>query len=95
MPLLCNFLIFCRDFTSDHTLRVEYGLANEQEQYESNVKVQQIMGNNNNNHTDKNSMSNNSGNHFNGSSAQERGNEIFLQSARSTKGNSVGGGLSI
>ena len=88
------FSYIFRDFTSDHTLRVEYGLANEQEQYESNVKVQQIMGNNN--YSDRNSVSNNSaGNHFNGSSAPpERGNEIFLHSARSAKGNSVGGGLS-
>lgn len=41
---MISLYLFSRDFTSDHTLRVEYGIANEMEQYESNHKVQQMMG---------------------------------------------------
>ncbi len=33
-----------RDFTSPHTLRVEFGLSNEMDQYDRNFKVRQIMG---------------------------------------------------
>jgi len=32
------------DFTSTHTLRVEFGLSNEMEQYDRNFKVRQLMG---------------------------------------------------
>lgn len=36
--------MFCRDFTSAHTIRVESGLSHVMEQYDRNFKVQQLMG---------------------------------------------------
>jgi hypothetical protein len=33
-----------RDFVSAHTLRVEFGLANEMDQLDRNYKVRQLMG---------------------------------------------------
>ena len=38
-PLLC-----VRDYTSPHTLRVEFGIAQEMEQMDRNFKVQQMLG---------------------------------------------------
>lgn len=33
-----------RDFASPQTLRIEFGLSNEMEQYDRNFKVRQLMG---------------------------------------------------
>jgi hypothetical protein len=33
-----------RDYTSPHTLRVEFGIAQEMDQYDRNFKVRQLMG---------------------------------------------------
>ena len=33
-----------RDYTSPHTLRVEFGIAQEMEQMDRNFKVQQMLG---------------------------------------------------
>lgn len=40
-------MIIYRDFTSPQTLRVEFGIANEMEQYDKNFKVRQVFGDKN------------------------------------------------
>ena len=40
----CPIFILCRDFISTSTLRIEAGLAQETEQYETNRKARQLMG---------------------------------------------------
>ena len=38
------YLVSCRDFISPHILKMEYGLANEMEQYETKYKARQLLG---------------------------------------------------
>ena len=38
------FFFLCRDFIARHTLRVEFGLANEMDQLDRNFKLRQVMG---------------------------------------------------
>lgn len=41
LSVLCAYF---RDYTSPHTLRVEFGIAQEMEQMDRNFKVQQMLG---------------------------------------------------
>lgn len=44
LPCVCGPSLSVRDYTSPHTLRVEFGIAQEMEQMDRNFKVQQMLG---------------------------------------------------
>ena len=47
LPCICHVScvpLSARDYTSPHTLRVEFGIAQEMEQMDRNFKVQQMLG---------------------------------------------------